>query len=309
MGPDRGIAEYAARQYGAFSAAQAATCGLSRRTLARRLEAGRIVVLQRGVYAVSGAPAGWERSVMAACLAAGPDAVASHRSAARLWGLSGGCGDDTVEITVPRPRSPRPRRIVLHRSTDLVPDHTTVRHRLPVTKPARTVVDLGAVLSPDEVEDALDRGLAARLFTVAGIEWMRNEVSRQGRHGAGVIRGILDARALGAAPPDGLLEPRMARLLREAGLPAAEFQYVIRTPEGLFVARVDFAYPEVLLAMEVDGYLVHGSPRAMEKDFVRSNGLVALGWHVLRFTWHQVVRHPGAVAAAVAAALDVRRAG
>ncbi|MGH9000088.1 MAG: hypothetical protein ACRDY7_11940 [Acidimicrobiia bacterium] len=42
---------------------------------------------------------------------------------------------------------------------------------------------------------------------------------RQGRHGAGVAGLILDERALGADPPDGLLEPRMARLLRRAQLP------------------------------------------------------------------------------------------
>jgi hypothetical protein len=257
------------------------------------------VVNQTGVYAEAGTPDSWERSLMAACLAAGRGAVVSHRAAARLWGLSD-VGGDLVEITVPRPRSPRPKRVELHRSTDLVAAHTTRRRRLPVTNPLRTMVDLGAVLRPDLVEDALDRGVAGRLFSVAAIEWMRDEVGRQGRHGAGVIGQILDDRALGDEVPHGLLEPRMARLLRDAGLPPAEFQYVVLAPDGRFLAQVDFAYPELLLAIEVDGYDVHGSPRAMTKDFVRQNGLVPFRWHVLRFTWHQVVRQPRAVAAVVA---------
>ncbi len=66
---------------------------------------------------------------------------------------------------------------------------------------------------------------------------------------------------------------------------------------------MDFAYPEIKLAIEVDGFGVHGTPRAMAKDFVRQNGLVPHGWHVLRFTWRQVTRQPEMVAAAIRAAL------
>jgi very-short-patch-repair endonuclease len=62
-------------------------------------------------------------------------------------------------------------------------------------------------------------------------------------------------------------------------------------------------YPDVKLAIEVDGFNVHGTPRAMAKDFVRQNGLVPYGWHVLRFTWRQVVREPDMVARTIAQAL------
>lgn len=183
-----------------------------------------------------------------------------------------------------------------------------VWHRLPVTNPLRTIIDLGAVLPADLVEDALDRGLVRRLFSVAAIEWMRNEVSRPGRGGSGVLGRILDERALGKEPPDGLLEPRMARLLRSAGLPPAVYHYNVRTPDGRFLAEVDFAYSELRLAIEVDGWEGHGTPRAMGKDFVRQNGLVPYRWHVLRFTWYQVVRTPTAVAAQIAEALYALRA-
>jgi very-short-patch-repair endonuclease len=85
-------------------------------------------------------------------------------------------------------------------------------------------------------------------------------------------------------------------------LPAAVFHYVVSSPAGLFLAEVDFAYPEIRLAIEVDGFGAHGTPRAMAKDFVRQNGLVPYGWHVLRFTWRQVTRQPELVAAAIRAA-------
>jgi hypothetical protein len=297
------IAELSARQYALFTTKQAVACGVTHRRLRRWRGEGRVTEEQRGVYGIAGAPDSWERRLMAACLAGGPGTVASHRAAARLWGLDDH-GGDLVEITVPRLRSPRPRGTVVHRSTDLEDAHTTVRRRLPVTNPLRTIIDLGAVLRPEQVEDALDRGLSDRLFSVAAIEWMRNDLSRQGRHGTGVLGRILDQRALGDEVPDQLLEPRMARLLQSADLPPAIYHYVLRTPEGRFLAEVDFAYPQRRLAIEVDGYAVHGTPRAMAKDFVRQNGLVSYRWHVLRFTWRQVVRTPGAVAATIAAALS-----
>jgi very-short-patch-repair endonuclease len=137
---------------------------------------------------------------------------------------------------------------------------------------------------------------------------MRVELSQRGRAGAGVIRQVLDERALGAERPDGLLEPRMARLMRDAGLPSAVFQYPVHTEAGRFLARVDFAYVALRLAIEVDGYHVHGTRRAMEADFVRQNALAGQGWIVLRFTWTQVVRRPEFVARSIAEALQVRAA-
>jgi very-short-patch-repair endonuclease len=174
-----------------------------------------------------------------------------------------------------------------------------------VTNPLRTIIDLAAVVSPDEVEDALDAGLRwPSLFSVSAIEATLNELAGRGRNGAGVLRKVLEERMLGDAVSDSELEKRMAKVLKRAGLPTAVFHHVVCTPAGLFLAEVDFAYPEIKLAIEVDGFGVHGTPRAMAKDFVRQNGLVPYGWRVLRFTWRQVTRQPEVVAAAIRAALE-----
>jgi very-short-patch-repair endonuclease len=170
------------------------------------------------------------------------------------------------------------------------------------------MVDLAAVLAPEAVEDALDTGLRSpALFSVPAVEAALNRLSGRGRRGAGVLRKVLEEREFGNAVNDSELEKRMNRLLKKAGLPKAVFHYVV-TAEGRFLAEVDFAYPEIKLAIEVDGFGVHGTPRAMAKDFVRQNGLVPFGWRVLRFTWRQVVDEPGMVAAAIAGAIDALRA-
>lgn len=297
------VEELAEIQYGLFTLGQAVASGMNRTTIYRRTRLGRYVLEHPGVFSFPGIPRTWERSVLAACLAAGDEAVASHRTAARIWHL-GDQSDDTVEITVPVPRHPRLRRVIVHRVTEGAKSHTTVRRGIPVTNPLRTMVELGAVLSPEGVEDALDAGHRwPPLFSVAAIEVTLNELAKHGRAGAGVLRQALEERVLGNAVSDSQLEKQMAMLLGRAALPPAAFYHVICTPEGVFLAEVDFAYPEIKLAIEVDGFAVHGTPRAMAKDFVRQNGLLPYGWRVLRFTWKQVVREPVMVAAAIRTAL------
>jgi very-short-patch-repair endonuclease len=297
VGAERALAELASMQHGLVTRSQAREVGFSDSSIHKRCLAGSLRALHPGVYVVGGAPDTWHQRMLGACMAAGGLAVASHRSAARIWGLLG--EDDLVELSVLRPKGPRPAGALWHRSRDLVPAHTTIRQGVPVTNPMRTFVDLGAVVRHWVVEDALDRGLSTKLVRMPAVEWMLHDVARPGRRGCGILRKVLDERALGAAPPDGLLEPRMARLLRDHGLPPAVFQHPI--PGTTF--RVDFAYPVVRLAIEVDGYDPHGTRKAFDADRERQNRLVLLGWTVIRFTWTQVVRQPAKVAADVRAAL------
>jgi hypothetical protein len=275
----------AARQHGLMTWQQLRDAGVGEVTIHDWVAAGRLMQVQPRVYRVSGAPITWEQQVLAAVLAAGPGAAASHRTAAFLWGL----GDEApVEIVVPRGRTPDLRGVVVHQTRDPI----VIQHRrgIPVTTPMRALLDLGAVVPWTAVEDALDRGRVARLFTVAAVEWELAAHARPGRRGSGPLRRVLDRHALLEAPPDGMLEPRFARLCRTAGLPMPVFQHPVRR------FRIDFAYPQLMLAIEVDGYRAHATARAFQTDLERQNTLVALGWTVLRFTWHDVVRRPDHVA-------------
>jgi very-short-patch-repair endonuclease len=190
--------------------------------------------------------------------------------------------------------------VTVHRSKDLHADWCGRRHGIPVTNPARTLVDLGAVARPAIVEDAVERALVTGLVTVDGLEATRAAHARPGRGGCGVLRAVLEQRALGERPADSVLEARMAALLSRHGFPVPAFQHEVRDHAGRFVARVDFAYPSARLAIEVDGLATHGTAPALQADLARQNRLVALGWTVLRFTWADVVRRPAVVALSIA---------
>jgi very-short-patch-repair endonuclease len=289
----RRVARIGRAQYGIVHRSQLLEAGLSSAAISRWAHAGRLEPVHSGTYRLAGAPETWEQQALAACLAVG--GTVSHRSAARVWGL---LDTDEIEVTVPRGRWPRARGVVLHRSADMAPHHVTRRHGLRITTPMRTLVDLGAV-APWAVPDAMERALIDRVCSLAGIERALDDVARKGRAGAGVLRAALDTRALGATRPDGMLEPRLARVLRDHGLPQPEFQYEVRVG-GRLITRVDAAYPPVRVAIEVDGFEVHGTPSALQHDLERQNRLVAAGWIVLRFTWPDVIHRPEWVAARVA---------
>ena len=71
--------------------------------------------------------------------------------------------------------------------------------------------------------------------------------------------------------------------------------------------HIDFAYPEQMLAIEVDSVRWHSGRRAIKWDNERQNLLVARGWRVLRFEWNDVIKRPAVVAAQIVAALQERQ--
>lgn len=292
--------DVAKAQHGLVTWAQLQDMGMPESSVWRLRGAGRLVPAQPRVDRLAGAPVTYEQRLLAAVLSAGRGAAASHRAAAYQWGLYDD-DDRYVEIVVPRGRSARLHHgVKVHHTRDDIP--VVKRHGVPTTNPMRTIIDLGAVRNGHAVEDALDRALVARLCTLAAVEWELARVGRPGRRGAGVLHRVLDHRALADARPDGLLEPRFARLVRTHGLPAPVFQHHI-TVNGLRY-RLDFAYPPIRLAIEVDGYHAHGGRTAFQRDRDRQNALVALGWTVLRFTWEDIVKRPSKVATVIRQAID-----
>lgn len=160
---DASIARIAGRQHGVLSLTQLNDCGVDPSGVTRRVAAGRLHRIHRGVYAVGHAALSDEGRWMAAVLACGESAVLSHRSAARLWGILAASGRgwsgparSCVDVTVPgNGGRARRRGIRGHRSITLSPAHCTIRTGIPVTTPRRTLADLRPVLSSAKFASAL----------------------------------------------------------------------------------------------------------------------------------------------------------
>jgi very-short-patch-repair endonuclease len=140
---DRQVGEIAARQHGVVRTDQLHWAGLSRTQITARVKVGRLHRLYRGVYAVGHTKLTNEGRILAAVFACGPNAVASHETAAYLWSLSPKC-PPSVHVTVPSYAGRAKRKgIVLHYSATLTKSDVTRRHNIPLTKPNRTRRDLG----------------------------------------------------------------------------------------------------------------------------------------------------------------------
>jgi very-short-patch-repair endonuclease len=284
------IDQLASHQHGLVTTEQAVkSLGPGRK--ARWVQERRLVATQPRVFRVAGAPQTWHQAVAATQLST--SGVVSHRAAAELWGLIQPAG--YVEVSVTAARAPRAQPpAIVHRIKDLPTSVTVEREGLQITDPTRTVIDLGLVLPHWSVRDALSRGLTMKLFSIAQVEQLRDALGRKGRNGTGVVRELLEERMLGAGE-ESLLERRLHDLIRDYDLQAPVVQHEL-WHAGRLVARLDAAYPERKLAIEIDGFAYHSSPDAFQRDRTRQNRLVALGWTVLRFTWADVVHRPAMVA-------------
>jgi very-short-patch-repair endonuclease len=110
----------------------------------------------------------------------------------------------------------------------------------------------------------------------------------RGRKGPGILRRVLELRG-DEAPAGSTLEVKYVRLARRGRLPRDTRQWRVFDRDGI-VARIDFAYPDVLLGIEVSGKGSHVGPAAEERDSRRHNRLTALGWRMLYFGWDDVVK-------------------
>jgi very-short-patch-repair endonuclease len=235
---------------------------------------------------------------MAAVLACGDGAVVSHRSAAHLWALLPyPAPQHPIDVTVPSRHSRLRPGIRVHRVDRLDPRDVRTHNRVPVTTPARTLLDLAAE-SPRAFEQALAEAETRHLVTHRHLEAVLERNAR--RPGAGVLRAAL-ARDASPAWTRSEAEERFLALIRKAGLPAPE------TNVRLGPYEVDFLWRPERLIVEVDGFRFHSSRAAFERDRLRDAELQTNGFRVIRVTWRQLADQPEAMLARLARIARRRR--
>jgi very-short-patch-repair endonuclease len=279
---DRRIAALAADQHGVIATRQLVALGLSRQAAEKRVRAGRLHRVHRGVYAVGHECLTRNGRFLAAVLTFGEGAVLSHASAALLWELFRS-EPRHVEVTVPGTggRTRRPGMTV-HRGA-VAESERAVVDGIPATSPVRTLIDLADVLPRRALERALDQAAYQRL-DLSGLE------PRHGRRGAGKLARVLAEHQIGTTLTRSKLEELFLALCRREGLPRPS---VNRRIEG---HEVDFSWRRRRLIVETDGHAAHGTRGAFERDRVRDAQLTVAGWRVLRVTYRRLVVEPEAAA-------------
>lgn len=300
--PDRRLRVVSERQLGLITTADINAVQLSRTAVLEREERGELERVWRGVYRYTGYRSTHLQQLMAAVLFNGPGAVASHRSAAHLWGLPGFRGDAVLELSKPRGRNQRRRGVIEHGSLWLPPHHRTMREDIPVTTAARTIFDLAGTVHPKRAERAMENALSQGLVTQRSLQQVFDDLARRGRRGTVLMRELLEARGEGYVASNSELEALGRRVISQAGLPSPGVERNLGDAQE-WMGRVDLVYLESKLVIELDSRRHHTALLDRRADRTRDNKLMADGWRVLRFTWDDLVERPQEVATQIRRAL------
>lgn len=224
---------------------------------------------------------------MAAVLAARPS-VASHWSAAWLWGLLRS-RPGTLHVACPKPRHSK-RPFVTH-TADLPAVDRAMRDGIPVTSPARTILDIAAESRPQAVKGFLQRADDAKHFDLRA---MRDLLERTvGHRGHAKVLAALDIYEDVAPFTRSSLERRFLELVREAGLPEPAMNYFVAGFE------IDAWWEAEEFGVELDVYETHGSRLSFEEDRVRDDKLLLAGIRATRVTGPRLDREPDEVVASL----------
>jgi very-short-patch-repair endonuclease len=288
---------WARSHHGVVTKQQALALGWTKDAWYRAVRRGHLQLLHPGVARLHGTPRTPVQRVHAAVLAAGSTAVASHRSAALLWGIARP-PHDPVDVIVDRGVTDlHLHGVVVHRPRDRVDMSPVMRARTPSTNLLRTLVDLGAVTG--SVSEAVATSITSGAVTPAVLEYLLARHAQRGRDGIGALRRALGDWPLLGKPADSQLEARMARLLVAHRLPPATFHVRIAGFE------VDFLVDGTPVVLECDGWDHHGRTREQfEWDRERDIALGAAGYVVFHFTWRQITRRSASTAARIRQLID-----
>ncbi len=290
------VGQIADGQRGLITRSQLLAAGLSAKAIHRRCRRGSLRVVHRGVYAVGHVALPEYGAELAAVLSCGPHAVLSHGSAAALWGM---CPRPSAEIEViVIGRHPGVRDGVrIHRVRDLDPIDCCKRDGIPLTSPARTLIDLAASRTSRELERAFDEGRIRGLVSPKALSAAL--VRYPGRRGAAVLAELADASAsatrttLTASHPEEVL----LAALRRVNLPRPECNARI----GRYT--VDFYWRAQGVVVEVDGYRFHSTRGAFERDHAKDRDLRGRRLTPLRYTAREVEHELEAILVEVATTL------
>jgi Transcriptional regulator, AbiEi antitoxin/Protein of unknown function (DUF559) len=275
--PDVNVARLAAAHWGVLSLEELRACGLSRDAVESRARNGHLHPLYRGVYAVGHANLTQEGAFMAAVKACGPTAVLSHFSAGALYGLVR--GDNRYPEVTTRTARAHPG-IRVHRSAMLDRTH----HKgIPVTTPARTLIDLAGQLD----YQPLRRTVREAQHNLVTIPQILDTLARLGpRPGITNLTKIL---ATGHAPTRSELEDTVLDLLLNAGFQHPDVNVPLHINGRTLIP--DFRWPHHHLVIEADGAEWHDNRLTREDDAEKQAILEAAGERVIRVTWAQAIAH------------------
>ena len=300
------LARLAANQHGVLSRPQLADGGLTEAHIRYRTNVGALRPDLGETFVVMGAPATARQRYAAATLAVS-GGVLGVEAAANLHEFDS-FGPTTPIVLTDLSRHHDLPGIVIRRRSDLLPRHCCVVDGIAATTIPRTVLDLAAYVSCSQLISIVDSLTDTRRMSIRVLFDEFDRVARRGRNGTRIMRRVLEPRLAALTVDRSELERRGIAFLRLHGFPPPEVEF--RPPwAGPALARVDLAWPDLRVVLELDSRMWHDRSDRFENDRLRDQLAMSAGWIVVRVTWRQLHDDPDGVAARLRAILDNRNVG
>jgi very-short-patch-repair endonuclease len=275
------LAALASEQWGVVDTDDRRRCGIDKHGVARRVADGRLHPLYKRVYAVGHTNVPRQGRILAAVKACGPHAFAARHASGDLAGVVT-LGDRRPDVLIAGATTKRHPGIRIHRTARLEPQDVTRIQGIPSTTVARTLVDLAADLTYEQLRRAIREAQAKRLVALPRLVETLARL-RPCRGAANLARIV----ATGPAPTRSELEDVVLDLMLRGGLRHPDVNVPIRIGRRRVIP--DFRWPEQRLVVEADGAQWHDGELAREDDAERQALLEAAGERVLRVRWEQAV--------------------
>jgi len=289
------VADLFRRQDGAASAQQLEACGMSRKMIRTRVQAGEWRQVSRDVIRSNFVAETWRTRVRVASLDAGADAAVSHATAGRLHGFDGFDRETTVHVTVcgNRHRTSLPD-VIVHRSKVLRRSSCTSVDGIGVVSKAVALVQIAGTMGTDAAARALDGVLRGG----ASPKWLEQVLAEWLRPG---VKGALEVRVLLAERvqrqlPRSWFQRLATRVLATRAVMLVDEHRVFDPATGRLLAELDLANPELLIGVECQSWEWHGSPSDQARDAARKRRLRLLGWEIVDVWWSDLRRIDDVVA-------------
>jgi very-short-patch-repair endonuclease len=294
---DERIAGVARLQRGRIAFRQLRAIGVGPASVAWLVAKGHLFPSLRCVFVVGHTAPTVLGAETEALLSVRDGAALSHWSAAGLWGLWTPA-PTVVDVTVDSSSAATNPGVRVHRSRILESRDFRIKEALPVTSPARTLLDIAPTATDRQLEVAFDRGIAERTLRLSSV---RDVLDRAGgHHGRVRLAGLLEQELGASTMTRSDSEERMLALMRQAGLP------IPRVNASFGVWELDFYWPEAHFVVEVDSHAYHSSRYRFERDRRKDNALRRADIEVMRIVRREITERSHGLVADVTRALTRR---
>ncbi len=292
----------AERQHGVIARWELLELGFTARQVDARTETARLHRIHRGVYEVGHARLSERGRLLAAALAAGRPAILSHGSAGNLHG-------DIPLGRIPEVTAPDARRSppgIKRYGNILTPSEVMSKNGLPLTAPARTILDLAAILPLGQLERVVAKAIHRHRVSESGLRALLE--AHPCRRGVESLRAVLASGNGARGETRSSLEDLFLPFLDLYGLPRPLLNVAIEV-DGRPPMVVDCMWRRQRLIAELDSREHHGDWVTQRADRARDRALASAGWRTTRITYGDLAQHPASLAADLRGILATSGAG